>query len=100
MWTAFFVGLITQASLIISIGAQNSFVLRQGLLGRYVGLTVWFCILSDVALAFFSVYGLTFLTSLNQNFIFGLQIFAILFLCVYATLSFLRAVKGHGEKND
>ncbi|ODN72007.1 LysE/ArgO family amino acid transporter [Methylobrevis pamukkalensis] len=38
------------ASLIIAIGAQNAFVLRQGLVKSHVGPLVAFCALSDAAL--------------------------------------------------
>ncbi|KMZ11180.1 Transporter, LysE family [Candidatus Burkholderia humilis] len=38
------------ASLIVTIGAQNAYVLRQGILRSHVGKIVVFCILSDFAL--------------------------------------------------
>ncbi len=41
-------GLATGAGLIIAIGAQNAFVLRQGLKGEHVALVVLCCILGDV----------------------------------------------------
>jgi len=43
-------GFITGAGLIIAIGAQNAFVLRQGLQRSHVGLVVAVCALSDIAL--------------------------------------------------
>ena len=41
-------GLVTGLSLIVAIGAQNAFVLRQGLAREHVGVVVLICTLSDV----------------------------------------------------
>lgn len=46
------------ASLIIAIGAQNAFVLRQGLLRQHVFLSAVFCALSDLLLISAGVFGL------------------------------------------
>jgi L-lysine exporter family protein LysE/ArgO len=43
-------GLGLGLSLIVAIGAQNAFVLRQGLRRQHVGAVVLVCVLSDVAL--------------------------------------------------
>ena len=43
-------GLLTGLSLIVAIGAQNAFVLRQGLLGKHVFAVSLACSLSDAAL--------------------------------------------------
>jgi L-lysine exporter family protein LysE/ArgO len=43
-------GLGLGLSLIVAIGAQNAFVLRQGLRGERVGAVVLVCVVSDVAL--------------------------------------------------
>lgn len=50
-------GLGTGLALIIAIGAQSAFVLRQGLRGDHVGLVVWVCLLSDVVLIAVGVAG-------------------------------------------
>jgi L-lysine exporter family protein LysE/ArgO len=55
---AFLPGLLTGLSLIIAIGAQNAFVIRQGLTRKYVLMTVLFCTLSDIALMTAGVAGL------------------------------------------
>ena len=44
-------------SLIVAIGAQNAFVLRQGLRGEHVALVVAVCVVSDVALIAAGVAG-------------------------------------------
>ena len=41
-------GLLTGLSLIVAIGAQNAFVLRQGLAREHVGLVVAICAVSDL----------------------------------------------------
>ncbi len=48
--TAFLAGFLLSASLILAIGAQNAFVLRQGLKGWYVGPVVAVCITSEAVL--------------------------------------------------
>ena len=54
----FLAGLLLGASLIIAIGAQNAFVLRQGLLQRHRFAVALFCALSDAALIAAGVSGL------------------------------------------
>ena len=63
--SAYLTGLILGASLIIAIGAQNAFVLRQGLLRAHVAPVVVLCILIDVALTTLGVGGLA--ASLGRN---------------------------------
>lgn len=56
--TAGLAGLGTGLSLIVAIGAQNAYVLRQGLRRRHVGVIVAICTVSDVALIAAGVGGL------------------------------------------
>jgi L-lysine exporter family protein LysE/ArgO len=58
MLNASVTGLLTGLSLIVAIGAQNAFVLRQGLRRARVGAIVTVCILSDVALIIAGVAGI------------------------------------------
>ena len=51
------VGLLTGLGLIVAIGAQNAFVLRQGLLRQHVGVIVAICALSDAVLILAGVAG-------------------------------------------
>lgn len=55
---AYFSGLLAGLSLIIAIGAQNAFVIRQGLTKKYVLLVVVICAVSDVLLILAGVAGL------------------------------------------
>ena len=51
-------GLVTGLSLIVAIGAQNAFVLRQGLARQHVGVVVAICAAADVALIVAGVAGI------------------------------------------
>lgn len=53
-------GMGLSLSLIVALGAQNAFVLRQGLRRERVGVVVTICTLSDVLLIFAGVTGLGF----------------------------------------
>ena len=55
---ALIAGLVTGLSLIVAIGAQNAFVLRQGLARRHVLVIVTLCSLSDALLIILGVLGL------------------------------------------
>jgi len=71
--TGFFLGF----SLIVAIGAQNTFVLRQGILGQHVFYIALFCALSDSLLISIGVAGISFFLnnfiSQNSNILFGLS---------------------------
>ncbi|MEV8212481.1 LysE/ArgO family amino acid transporter [Leifsonia sp. NPDC077715] len=58
MLATFFTGLGSAASLIIAIGAQNAFVLRQGLRRQHVLPIVIICVLSDALLIAAGVAGI------------------------------------------
>jgi L-lysine exporter family protein LysE/ArgO len=50
MWSIWSTGLMTGLALIIAIGAQNAFVLRQGIRREHVGVVVALCMVSDALL--------------------------------------------------
>ncbi len=54
----FFQGLALSLGLIVAIGAQNAFVLRQGLRREHVGPIVLFCALADASLITAGVLGM------------------------------------------
>ena len=58
MVLAYVTGLLAGLSLIIAIGAQNAYVIRQGLTKKYVLLVVLVCAISDVILIVAGVAGL------------------------------------------
>ncbi|MFZ6691798.1 LysE/ArgO family amino acid transporter [Undibacterium sp. SXout20W] len=51
-------GLVLSLGLIVAIGAQNAFVLRQGLRREYVASIVLFCALADAILIAAGVFGM------------------------------------------
>ncbi|MDA9319559.1 LysE family transporter [Candidatus Thioglobus sp.] len=92
MLPAFLTGFFLGLSLIIAIGAQNSFVLRQGILGQHVFYVALFCALADALLISIGVAGISFFLSniINQisSLLFG---FSALWLTGYGVLR-LKAV--------
>ena len=60
MISAFFTGLFLGLSLILAIGAQNAFVLRQGIIGRHVFYVALFCAISDALLISIGIAGISF----------------------------------------
>jgi len=56
--SALIAGLLTGLSLIVAIGAQNAYVLRQGLLRSHVGGVVAICAVSDLILITAGVAGI------------------------------------------
>ena len=82
----FYIGL----SLILAIGPQNAFVIRQGLSGRLVFLTAFIVSLCDSVLISIGVLGIgQFLTQIKWLKI-GLTIGGIVFLAVYGTKALIR----------
>ncbi|MFI5427745.1 LysE/ArgO family amino acid transporter [Aeromicrobium sp. UC242_57] len=78
-------------SLIIAIGAQNAFVLRQGLRREHVVPVVAVCAISDVALIAAGIAGLGALLELAPWLIDVLRIGGAIFLLAYAALAARRA---------
>ena len=95
MLSAFITGFILGFSLILAIGAQNSFVLRQGLIGRHVFIVALFCSLSDALLISIGVAGISiFLNNyidLVSDWLFGIS---AIWLAGYGLLRLRDAVKG------
>ena len=96
MLSAFSTGFILGFSLILAIGAQNSFVLRQGLIGRHVFAVALFCSISDATLIIIGVAGISiFLNNyinIASDFLFGV---AAIWLVGYGLLRLKNAVKGN-----
>ena len=84
MVSAFFTGFFLGLSLIVAIGAQNAFVLRQGILRQHVFYIALFCSISDALLIIIGVVGISYFLNdfINEysKIIFG---FASLWLCIY-----------------
>jgi L-lysine exporter family protein LysE/ArgO len=91
---AFAAGLSAGASLIIAIGAQNLFVLRQGLQQRHVGLVVSLCVLADAGLIVLGVAGLGLAVQHHAGWLPWLRYAGAAFLSGYGGLALWRAWRG------
>lgn len=58
MIPAILLGATTGLTLIVAIGAQNAYILRQGIIGKFVWPIAIFCILSDALLIGLGVFGI------------------------------------------
>lgn len=92
MISAFLTGFFLGISLIVAIGAQNAFILRQGIIGQHVFYVALFCALSDALLICIGIVGISFFLnnfiSQFSDFLFG---FSALWLLGYGILR-LKAV--------
>lgn len=78
-------------SLIVAIGAQNAYVLRQGLRGEHVALVIAICAISDVALILGGVAGAGALLSEAPGLLQAVRVGGAAFLLGYAVMAARRA---------
>lgn len=93
MFSAALSGFLLGASLIIAIGAQNAFILRQGLLQQHVFILCLICALSDALLITAGVAGLGTLIAQSPKLISVVTLGGAVFLFWYASVAFRRALK-------
>lgn len=93
MTAAVLQGFLTGAALIVAIGAQNAFVLRQGIRGEHVGVVVLLCIAADALLIAAGVAGLGPLISAHPAGITVARIGGAAFLVVVGILAGRRAFR-------
>lgn len=89
----FLSGFVLGLSLIVAIGAQNAFILRQGLLRRHVFVLCLICAASDAALIAAGVAGLGTLVSSSPALIAAVTAGGAAFLFAYALVAFRRALR-------
>ena len=98
MVSAFLTGFFLGLSLIVAIGAQNAFVLRQGILRQHVFYVALFCAISDALLIILGIVGISYLFNdfihEYSKIIFG---FAALWLCIYGFIRLFSAFKGNSK---
>jgi len=94
MLTAFITGFFLGLSLIVAIGAQNAFVLRQGILRQHVFYIALFCSIADTFLIVLGIAGISYFFNdfINEysNVLFGI---ASLWLFFYGILRFKSAFR-------
>jgi len=93
---AFLTGFSLGFSLILAIGAQNAFVLRQGLRRLHVLPVVLTCAISDAILIVLGVSGFGALSEAAPWIAVALRWMGAAFLLVYGALAFLSAWRGTG----
>ena len=98
MFSAFFTGFFLGLSLIVAIGSQNAFVLRQGILRQHVFYIALFCSISDALLIILGVAGISYFLNdfINEysKIIFGL---AALWLLFYGLLRLNSVFKANSK---
>lgn len=87
-------GYLVALSLILAIGAQNAFVLRQGLRREHVGAVVAVCAVSDAVLIGAGVAGFGSLSAALPWFGEAMRWLGVGFLAVYGGLRFRAALRG------
>ncbi|SIP88345.1 L-lysine exporter family protein LysE/ArgO [Paracoccus thiocyanatus] len=91
---AYFAGLGTALSLIVAIGAQNAFVLKQGLMRRHVLAVCAFCAISDAILISAGVMGAGAVAAAAPWFLGVMRWGGAGFLLIYGARSFRAAWRG------
>jgi L-lysine exporter family protein LysE/ArgO len=84
-------GLALSLGLIVAIGAQNAFVLRQGLRREHVGSVVLFCAVADAVLIAAGVLGMAQALGESPRLTRALALAGALFLAVYGWQALRRA---------
>ncbi|HGO5814367.1 TPA: LysE/ArgO family amino acid transporter [Mannheimia haemolytica] len=85
----FIQGFIVCFGLIVSIGAQNAFLLKQGILKQHVFWVALICFLGDVFLMTIGVLGLGSLISQMPVLSLAISLLGALFLFTYGSRSFI-----------
>ncbi|MDI1480367.1 LysE/ArgO family amino acid transporter [Polyangium sp. y55x31] len=93
-------GLALGASLIIAIGPQNAFVLRQGLVRRHIGPIVAICALSDAGLILVGAAGVGSLVNASSGVFTVLALGGAAFLTWYGISAMRRALAPSSLQTD
>ena len=89
-------GFLLGGGLIIAIGAQNAFILRQGLLQQHVFILCLIAALADTFLIVLGVAGMGALVNANPDLLHYVTIGGAIFLAVYALIALRRALAPQG----
>lgn len=92
LFSATLAGFLLGGSLIIAIGAQNAFILRQGLIRNHVFVLCLICALSDAILIAVGVSGMGTIISSSPVLINAVTVGGAIFLGAYAIIAFRRAL--------
>jgi L-lysine exporter family protein LysE/ArgO len=92
--TAAISGLLFGLSLIVAIGAQNAFVLRQGSLGVHIGTVIGICAVSDALLIAAGVGGMGAVVDADHSLLLAIRCVGAALLLGYALVAGRRAFVG------
>src|ERR1700757_4310062 len=92
--TAFLSGLLFSLSLIVAIGAQNAYVLRQGARRAHVGTVIGICAVSDIVLIAAGIAGMGAVTTSDRSLLTVVRIAGAALLLAYGALAAGRAIPG------
>src|SRR6201996_908704 len=92
--TAFLSGLLFSLSLIVAIGAQNAYVLRQGARRAHVGTVVGICAVSEIVLIAAGIAGMGAVTTSDRSLLTVVRIAGAALLLAYGALAARRAIAG------
>ncbi|MET1088398.1 MAG: LysE/ArgO family amino acid transporter [Arthrobacter sp.] len=93
MWTAGMTGVLTGMALIVAIGAQNAFVLRQGIRREHIGAVVAICMAGDALLIVGGTAGIGALVTRFPEALEVLRWAGAAYLLWFGARSFIAAVK-------
>ena len=96
MLTPLLIGFATGLTLIVAIGAQNAFILRQGIRREHVLPVVALCTVSDIALMAAGVAGFGALITAHPQVVTLARLGGAAFLIVYGLLAARRAWRPTG----
>lgn len=91
---SFLHGFVVCFGLIVSIGAQNAFLLKQGILKQHVFWIATICFLCDIILMSLGVLGLGSLIAQSPIASLSLAVIGAIFLFTYGSRSFISAYRG------
>lgn len=91
---SFLHGFVVCFGLIVSIGAQNAFLLKQGILKQHVFWIAFICFFCDVVLMGLGVLGLGSLIAQSPLISLLLALLGAIFLFTYGSRSFISAYQG------
>lgn len=88
----FATGFLTCSALIVTIGAQNAFVLRQGIRREHIGAVIAVCTISDVILISAGIAGFGALVTAHPDIVTVAKLGGAAFLIGYGLLAAKRAL--------
>ena len=96
---ALLAGFLLSFSLIMAIGSQNAFILRQGLKAEHVFWVCLLCAISDAMLIGIGVAGFSLVLSQSGFWLAAIRYSGAAFLFFYGLMNFISAIKGTSSLN-